>query len=123
MLPPKALCLLASLHVSYVSASIKLSKVLYCPFEVKTAPSDDPKSFDITYTPTDKPINTYMFDGKACLIAIDFSTPDERGDVFLEEIEYQGNTKMSAETKVAWSENHGPVSTYLFANVIPGVQR
>jgi len=113
MLPFKSLSLSATLLFAFVNAGTNLRWTGYCPFDVKLAPSNDPKSLDLTYTPTSTPINPVMFDGKACLIEVHFDTPEERGDVYLEEIVYKSNKKMSIETKVSWYQAFGPVSKSL----------
>jgi hypothetical protein len=110
MLLLKALSLFVTLLVGRANAATNLTWTGYCPFDIELASYNDPKSLDLTYTPTSTPINPVMFGGKACLVEIHFSTPDERGDVYLEEIEYKSNKEMSIETKVAWNGAFGPVS-------------
>ncbi|KAH7110542.1 hypothetical protein B0J11DRAFT_512433 [Dendryphion nanum] len=108
MLFLKNLLLSATLLVAHVTALTNITSISYCPFEVKIAPSDDPKSLDLTYTPTSTPIRPDFFNGLACLVEVRFELPDERGDVYLEEIEYNSNKKMSIETQLGWENNNGP---------------
>lgn len=97
-----------SLFLPPIAALTNLTWTGYCPFAIHLAPSADPKSLDLTYTPTTTPINPVMFDGKACVVQIYFEVADDRGDVYMEEIEYKSNKAMSVETKVAWNNAYGP---------------
>jgi hypothetical protein len=103
---------LSALLVNTVAATTNISQIFYCPYNVKLASPDDPKSLDFEYTPTNAPVNAFMFDGKACLLEVYFFTPDARGDVYLETIEYKSNKAMSIETKLALNAAYAPVSLF-----------
>jgi ABC-type transport system substrate-binding protein len=108
MLLARALSL-STLLITNAAASTNTSEIFYCPYDVKLASPNDPKSLDLTYTPTNAPVNSFMFNSKACLLEVHFFIPDARGDVYLETIEYKSNEAMTIETKLAFNAAYAPV--------------